>query len=452
MLQRYFPVHQNEKNKLPPIKEAEMAVIEKRATLTGNEAVAWAMKLARVQVGVHFPIGPADEVMETVRIRIDAGDMPNTRIIQAENEKAVVSCQIGLARMGIRSLFATCTEGLLWPAAEIRYAVGSRLPIMIAIPSRSIEPPTTVYPDHEDFIMMRDMGWLMFYCEDSQDILDTIIQAYKISENRSIMLPAFVGYDGWEVSHGKSRITLPDQEKVDSFLPPYPMRLEGDYASIDWYERCRSRRLGGARSGDEPQGRRFGDEHSMEMKYFQVKALEDAASVIEEVGREYQELFGSNHVGSLETDGCEDAEIILITMGVLAPLVRVTANAYRENGIKVGSVKLRVFRPFPERALCQVVKNAKLVIVVERNCRNAVYTELKSALYTHFIAEKRSEAPPMVMGKLAGLGGRWVSPEDIAQIIEEGLGALKAGKIEKSMEWVGLRDVSFDPLRDSVVD
>ena len=429
-----------------------MAVINKTTTLTGNEAVTWAMKLARVQVGVHFPIGPADEVMETLRIRIDEGDMPDARIIQCENEKAVVSCQIGLARTGIRSLFATCTEGLLWPAAEIRYSVGSRLPIMIAIPSRGIEPPTTVYPDHEDFIMMRDMGWLMFYCEDSQDILDTIIQAYKISENRSIMLPAFVGYDGWEVSHGKSRIILPDQEKVDAFLPPYPIRLEGDYASIDWYERLRTRRLGEARSSNEPRGRRYSDEYGMEMKYSQVKALEDAASVIEEVGREYQGLFGSNHVGSLETNSCEDAEIILITMGVLAPLVRVTANAYRENGIKVGSVKLRVFRPFPEKALCEAVKDAKMVIVVERNCRNAIYTELKSALYTYFLAEKKGKAPPIVMGKLVGLSGRWVSPEDIARMIDEGLEAIKTGKIEKSMEWVGLRDISFDPLRDSVVD
>ncbi len=421
-----------------------MTTSDKVITLTGNEAVCWAMKLARTNAGVFFPIGPADEVMETLRIRIDQGDMPDARVLQMENEKAVVSCQIGLARMGIRSLFATCTEGLLWPAAEIRYAAGSRLPIMIAVPSRAIEPPTSVYADHEDFMMMRDMGWLMFYCEDSQDVLDTIIQAYKISEDRRVLLPAFVGYEGWEVSHGKSRVTLPDQERMDAFLPPYPTREEGDYASIDWYEHSKNRgRMGWAK---------LNDEYSMEAKHFQLEALENAASLVEEVGKEYQELFGSKHIGSLETEGCEDADIIVVTMGALAPLVRWVANAYADKGIKVGTIKLRVFRPFPEKALCEAVKNAKLVIVMERNMRHAVYTELKSALYTHFIAEKKGEKPPMVMGKIVGLGGRWVSPSDTTQIINEGLDALKSGKVETSMEWVGLRDITFDPLRDFVVD
>jgi len=420
-----------------------MVVSAKVTTLTGNEATTEAMKLARVQTGVFFPIGPSDEVMETMRIRIDQGEMPNARIIQMENEKGVVSCQLGLSRVGIRSLFATCTEGLLWPASEIRYASGARLPMMIVITSRGIEPPTTVYPDHEDFIMMRDMGWLMFYCEDSQDIIDTIIQAYKISEDRSVFLPVFVGYDGWEVSHGKSRVILPDQDKVDTFLPPFPARDEGDYVSIDWYERCKLRRL---------QWTEFDREYHMEMKFTQVEALENAIPLIEEVGREYQGLFGSNHVGSLETDGCEDADIVLVTMGVFAPLVRVTAKAYRERCIKVGTIKLRAFRPFPERALSEAVGNAKAVIVVERNCRAAVYAELKSALYTHFIAEKRGKVPPMVMGRVVGLGGRWVSPTEIGQIIDEGVEAIKAGKVEKSMEWIGLKGISFDPLRDYVID
>jgi pyruvate ferredoxin oxidoreductase alpha subunit len=445
MLKRSWPVYQKRENKLfLHIEEAKMTVVAQATTLTGNEAVTWAMKLARVNVGVFFPIGPADEVMETLRIRIDEGEMPDARVIQLENEKAVVSCQIGLARMGIRSLFATCTEGLLWPAAEIRYAAGSRLPIMIAIASRAIEPPTSVYADHEDFIMMRDMGWLMFYCEDSQDIIDTVIQAYKISEHKSILLPAFVGYEGWEISHGKSRVTLPEQEKVDAFLTPYPMRLEGDYASIDWYERCKNRGGYGWAKLD--------DEHSMEAKFFQAKALEDATRLIEEVGREYRELFGSRHVGFLEAEGCEDAEVIVVTMGALAPLVRWTANAYKEKGIKIGSIKLRVFRPFPERALCEAVKKAKVVIVLERNLRNVVYTELKSALYTYFIAEKKGIAPPVVMGRIVGLGGRWVSPADITHIIDEGLKALETGKTDKSLEWVSLEDMTFDPLRDFVFD
>lgn len=415
-----------------------MADNEKTLALTGNEAAAWAMKMARVRAGMFFPIGPADEVMELAQVLIDSGEMPDSRIISMENEKSVVSCQIGLARMGIRSLFATCTEGILWPAAEVRYAAGSRLPMLIAVTGRGIEPPTTVYADQEDFMMQRDMGWLMFYCENAQDIFDTILQAYKISEHRSVLLPAFVGYEGWETSHSKGKVTIPPHDKMDAFLPPYPLRVEGDYALTDWRERCKVRRL--------PS---FGGEH-IDMKYFQVKALEDSEAVIESVGKEYQQAFGSRYTGFLEADNCQDADIVVLTMGVLTPLVKFVAAVYRRKGIRVGSVKLRVFRPFPAKQLYEAVKNAKVVIVLERNPRAAVMTELKAAIYNHLVNLKETFSGPKVIGKIAGIGGKWVSPEDVMEMIDEGVEVLKTGQVKKELQWVGVTLTEFDPLVDYV--
>ncbi len=405
--------------------------------LTGNEASAWAMKLANVRVGVFFPIGPADEVMETFRILIDKG-IADARILQMENEKASVSAQIGLSRVSVRSAFAGCTEGLLWPAAEIRYASGARLPMLFIIPNRGLEPPTTVYSDHEDFFMQRDTGWLMFHCEDSQDIVDTILQAYRIMEDRKVLLPAFVGYDGWEISHGVSRVTMPTQEEVNAFLPPFPIREEGDYPTTDWYEIFKLRRAGQSSGG-----------HHMELKFLQAMALEEAEKLIPQVGEEYGKLLGSKHTGFFDDEGCEDADVILISMGVYAPFCRFAAEAYRAKGLKVGSLKLRVFRPFPGKALAEAVKNAKLVMVLERNPRASVSTELKAAIYNHLIMEQQAKHIPMVMARIAGIGGRRLTFDGFARIMDSGFEAIKTGKYDASVKWEGVDKVAFeyDPLK-----
>lgn len=411
----------------------------KVVSLTGNEAAAWAVRLARARVAYSFPMGPNAEVTETLQGFIDRREVQDLKVIYGDNEKASTSMQIGTARLGVRSALCINSEGLLWATAELHYAASSRLPLLLICPSRALEPPTTVYCDHDDFISQRDMGWLMFYCEDAQDVLDTILQAYKIAEDRSVMLPVIVGYDGWETSHASVKVVLPGQEEVDRFLAvPDFLRPEKDYPKVDWKERCSRRR----------RQRGFGAVDFMELRYLQKKAEEDSVEVVERVGKEYREAFTSRHTGALETHECQDAEMILVTMGILSPTVKFVVNALRQQGLKVGCLKLRAFRPFPSRAILQAIQGSRLVVTVERNCLAAVMKELKAAVY----ARDERASRPMVMGRIVGIGGRPVSVEDIARIAADGLRALQTGRVESEMAWYPLREIPYDPARDIIAE
>lgn len=410
--------------------------------LTGNEAAAWAVRRARASAAFSFPMGPNGEVTETLQTFVDSGEVRDMKVIYGENEKSSASMQIGMARLGLRSMLCINSEGILWAASEIHYAAGSRLPLLLVCPSRSLEPPTTIYSDHDDFMCQRDMGWLMFYCENAQDVFDTIIQAYKVIEHETVMLPAIVGYDGWETSHASMAVGIPDQETIDRFLPaPAFVKPEKDYLNVDWKEHFSHRR----------RQKGFGGQDFMELKYLQKKAEEDSLEMIEQVGREYRDAFGSRYVGALETHRCEDAEIVLVTMGVISPSVKFVVNSLREKGLRIGCVKLRVFRPLPARALQAAVGGAKLVITVERNSTAALFSELKAALYPDPLAGHTGSCPA-VMGRVVGIGGAAISLEHIARIVEEGLQCLKLGRMERALEWYPIKGIEFDPARDLIAE
>jgi len=406
-----------------------------RMSLTGNEAAAWAARCARVRVGTSFPMGPNQEVMETLQKFIDNGETPDLKIIIPDNEKSAMSMQIGLSRMGVRSMSCLNSEGILWASSEIHYAASSRLPMLMTCPSRALEPPTTVYCDHDDFITQRDMGWLMFYCENAQDVFDTVLQAYKISEHEKVMLPVIVGYDGWETSHAAVRVDVPDQAGLDRFLPaPTFVKPEKDYLAVDWKERCSQRRY--------QQG--FGGMQFMEIRYLQKKAEEDSAEIIESVGREYHEMFGSRHVGLIEAHQCDDAEIIIVCMGIVYPSVKFVVNALRLKGMKIGCIKLRVFRPFPAKQIVEAVKKVRLVITLDRNSIAAMFNELGTALYLN--SEVRTSGP-LLMGKVIGVGGMPITLELISQIVEEGFETIERGEAAKELEWLPIRGIDYDPTR-----
>ena len=184
-------------------------------SLTGNDAAAWALRRAKVRVGLSFPMGPNAEVVETAQRFIDRGEINNLEIIFGDNEKACQSIQIGVARLGVRSMLVINSEGMLWACPELNYAASSRLPLMLVCPSRSLEPPTVIGSDHDDVITQRDKGWLIFYCEDSQDVFDTIIQAYRQATAEVTDDASLVEQLGYKVklytgSYDNIKITTPD--------------------------------------------------------------------------------------------------------------------------------------------------------------------------------------------------------------------------------------------------
>ena len=217
--------------------------------MTGNEAAAEACKMAGVQVVGFFPIGPSDEVGERLVQMMRRGDL-DARVIDLENERSVVNAQIVAAQAGVRTSFATNSEGLVFAYQPLFWAPYGRVPIVVHVAHRAMEPPTTIVTDDHDTIIFRDVHWLQFHCENAQDVFDTTLQAYRVAEDHEVLLPAFVTYAGWEVSHASYPLTLPTQSQVDAFLPRYKLPPGTDVLEAD----LRERQGLGSRPGAEIQG------------------------------------------------------------------------------------------------------------------------------------------------------------------------------------------------------
>jgi pyruvate ferredoxin oxidoreductase alpha subunit len=388
-------------------------------SLTGNYAVAHAARLAGVQMVGFFPIGPSDEVAEEIARLVRKGQMQAT-IMDLENERSVMSALIMASEGGVRTIFGTNSEGLFFAAEQIKHAAPSRLPVVIAAANRALEPPLVVTPDYQDTISFRDCHWLQLYCENPQDVLDTTIQAYRIAEDPRVMLPAFVCYEGWEISHSTYTCHLPDAEDVARFLPPYRRSPEDDFLLFDYRAMYGDGRT--ATVGDESAR----DDY-MEKRYRLMSALDGAGAVIDDVAAEYARLTGRDYGGVLQAVSCEDAEVVIVTMGAITTAARLVVKALREDGQRVGLVKLRAFRPFPRSALRRHLARAKAVVVIERDISGAVVQELRNALYGLTPA-------PRVLGRIVGIGGRDVTLDDVIHLAEEGFAAAQSsdGVVEQS--------------------
>lgn len=403
-----------------------MKVMEQKKALTGNQAAAHAAKLARLQAGFFFPIGPADEVIETVVEMIQRGELVGCEVTQLQNERGCVGAQLAACVLGLRTMFATSHDGLIWATEQVMYAAADRIPLMIVVASRAMSAPgNAIGTDYFEMVMMREYGGLMFYCESSQDILDTILQAYKVAEDPRVRLPVVVGWDGWEVSHGSFVLSIPSQEAVDRFLPPYmPARHApaGDLLTFDCWAAYQERTM-----------RALGAPWVQENKFKAHLAREQVAKqLVETVGSEYRELFGRDHVGLLETYKVEDADVVLITMGAITATARFVCDALRKGGNKVGVVKLRCFRPFPQEALVQRLRNAKCLVVLERSPSDAVLREVQASFYG-------SEAQPLILGRAVGICGRDVPYHDMIGFVEEGFQAVRSGKVDNKFDFGQIR-------------
>lgn len=392
-----------------------MAVVK---SLTGNYAVAHAAKLCGVQMVGFFPIGPSDEVAEEVARIVRKGEMRAT-IMDLANERSVMSSLIMASEGGVRTLFGTNSEGLFFSAEQIKHAAPSRLPLVLAVANRALEPPLVVTPDYQDTISFRDCHWLQLYCENPQDVLDTTIQAYRIAEDPEVMLPAFVCYEGWEISHSTYTCSLPDAAEVAAFLPPYRRKPEEDFLLFDYRAMYtgRTATLGEESSRDD----------YMEKRLRLMTALDGAGAVIDRAAGEYARMTGRNYHGVLEAVDCEGADVVLVTMGAITTAVRLVVKALREDGRSVGMVKLRAFRPFPRAALRRHLAGAKAVVVIERDISGAVVQELRDALYG-------LPRAPRVLGRIVGIGGRNVTLDDVIHLADEGFAAA-AGEAVDDARW-----------------
>ncbi len=381
-----------------------------KKVVMGNHALSHGAQLARVQVIAAYPITPQTQVVELLSEIVANGQL-KAEFIKVESEHSAMAACIGAASAGARTFTATSSQGLALMHELLHWSAGARLPIVMANINRAMAPPWSIWTDQNDSLSQRDTGWMQFYCQSNQEVLDTLIQAYKISEQ--VLLPAMIVLDAFSLSHTYETVDIPDQDRVDRYLPPldYKYKLDvndphtfGGLTTPDWY---------------------------MEFRYKMHQAMEEAVGVIKQVGREFGKAFGRPY-DTLDPYRVEDAETVLVTSGTAASTARFTVDRLRKKGKKVGNLRVRVLRPFPFADIRRELARAKKVVVLDRNISFGYHgifaQEVKSALYGH------SDAP--VYAFIAGLGGRDIFPETIEGIVAE---SRRARKPKQDIYWVEVR-------------
>lgn len=351
-----------------------------RVLLTGNHAVAWGARLARPKVVPVYPITPQTPVLELLTEFQAAGEF-DAEILTPESEHSVMAACIPASLAGARVFTATASQGLMLMHEVLHYASGARAPIVMANVNRTVASPWAFWPDQTDSLAQRDTGWVQLYVESAQEALDTVIQAFRIAE--SVLLPVMLCLDAFYVSHALEPVRIPAQELVDGYLPAYkpehfldPQRCESWGNVVDQATYSRHRRdLGTAMAA--------------------VPGVANAAD------RDWRSRTGREW-GIVERYRCEDASLVIVTMGSMAGTAREAVDALRDAGMSVGLVKVRLFRPFPSAELRAALAGIRDIVVLDRNfspgAGGVLHQELRSALYG-------MPEVPRVHGFLAGVGG-----------------------------------------------
>ncbi len=389
--------------------------------ITANGAAALAASLCRVQVIAAYPITPQTPVTEDLAAMVERKQL-NAQYLTVESEHSAMASVIAASQVGARVFTASSANGLLYMHEMLHWAAGSRVPVVMACVNRGVGAPWTILNDQQDSISQRDTGWIQLYCRNSQEVLDTLIQAYRIAEQ--VFIPVMVCYDGFVLSHASTPVEVPTPEDVDRFLPPnqggFPLE-SGQFMNINplILSEPRADVQGVVRPG------------YLELRHKLNRDLVASLQVIEEVDRQFESIFNRSWGGLVWEYRMEDADQALVSMGSLASECTLAADLMREQGHKVGVVGVRAYRPFPVEAICKALGKVKTVSVFEKDISygygGALAMDIKAALFN-------VEARPKVSSYVAGLGGRDVRPE---QLVREASGA--ASKEILRSAWIDVR-------------
>ncbi|MHA1785063.1 MAG: pyruvate ferredoxin oxidoreductase [Candidatus Helarchaeota archaeon] len=414
-------------------KESSQEMLpEQVRIISGDETCAWGARYARVQVISAYPITPQTVIVEKLSDFVDSGDF-KSEYVRVESEHSVMGFLVGASYAGVRTFSATSGQGLFYMNEMLHWAPPSRLPIVLAVADRGVAPGWNIWADHQDVIASRDTGWLILFSTNHQEIFDNIIMAYKIAEDPRVYLPIMVCLEGFQLSHLSQPVYFPDQKLIDEFLPPLPSEKGWPHIFLDPDRPITHGSL-------QNPGGKMATPSNM---YFEFRALIDQAQqnakeVIEEVADDFAKRFGRHHGGLIQEYKCEDAEAALVCMGNLADQAKYVVDKMRKDGYKVGSIKLRSYKPFPSEKFQEIAEKSqiKTLAVMERNMAFSLFggaasVDLKSALYN-------CDNKPLVLPYIAGVGGRDVTIEDQMNVLKN---SLKADK--ESTKNFGVKYVNF---------
>jgi pyruvate/2-oxoacid:ferredoxin oxidoreductase alpha subunit len=388
-----------------------------RKVIEGSHAVSEGARLARAQVISAYPITPQTHIVERLSEFCADGSL-DARFLRVESEHSALAALIGAASTGVRTFTATSSQGLALMHELLHWASGARLPIVMANVNRALAPGWNIWADQTDSLAQRDTGWIQLYCEDSQEVLDTTLQAYRLAE--WVNLPVMVILDAFFLSHTYEPVDIPDQDAVDRFLPPFQPRFH-----LDPENPCTFGQM-------SPPG------VYMEMRRSIQAAMEDALGAFADVETEFSRVLGRRY-GPVEAVQCDDAGVILVTSGTVTSTSRQVIADLRARGEKVGLLKIKLFRPFPVGRIREALGRAQKIAVIDRN-----FSFGASGIFAQEVRAALCNLPgrPPVFGYVAGLGGRDVT----TGVIEEIYVRTRDAELPKEESiWVGLQEVKHAP-------
>ncbi|OQY39762.1 MAG: pyruvate ferredoxin oxidoreductase [Candidatus Cloacimonetes bacterium 4572_65] len=391
----------------------------KKLFVSGDEAVALGVRLARPHVISAYPITPQTIVVERLSEMTEDKSL-DADFMHVESEHSALSAAMGVSAVGARAFTATSSQGLLYMAEVMSYCSGGRYPVVMMNANRALALPWSIFGDQSDSLLLLGSGWIQVYVEDAQEALDMMIQAYKIAENPKVLTPFMVNLDGFVLTHTYELVDIPEQKDVDEFLPPFetPNKM----------------------SLEEPKGLGFSTSpaDNLEFKFQQHQAMIDALPLLEEVDQAFGDKFGRYYGGALETYETDDADHIMITVGSITGTTRVVVDTLRKEGKKVGLIKLRYLRPMPEVALVEAIGDAKSIGILDKDIsfghEGTIFTNVNSALAKENVVIKKHNF-------ICGMGGRNISKQDIITMYQN---------LEDSVSGKSVPDVQFINLNTSV--
>ncbi len=390
----------------------------KRVPLTGDQAVAFAMKQIEPDVVAAYPITPQTEIVMNFSNYVANGDV-STEMVPVESEHSAMSACVGAQAAGARTMTATSANGLALMWEIVYIAASTRLPIVMPVVNRALSGPINIHCDHSDTMGARDSGWIQIYCESAQEAYEKTILAVRIAEHKDILLPVMVCQDGFITSHGVEGIELFDDNKVKKFIGEY--KAQNPLLDVE---------------NPVTYGPLDLQDYYFEHKRQESEAMKDSLKKIPEVLKEFEKTFGKKY-DFIETDKLEDAEIAIVALSSTAGTVKFVIDELREKGIKAGLLKPIFFRPFPKEKILNALKNVKGIAILDRSESfsaegGPLYTEIKSALYD-------SSIKPNTLNYIYGLGGRDIYPEDIKKVFED-LKSSISGKNIPKVNYLGSRE------------
>jgi pyruvate ferredoxin oxidoreductase alpha subunit len=395
--------------------------MSKFKALDGNAAVATAMRQINPDVVAAYPITPQTATVQTFSEYVADG-LVDTEFVTVESEHSAMSACVGASAAGARVMTATSANGLALMWEIVYIAASTRLPIVMSLVNRALSGPINIHPDHSDVMGIRDSGWIILMSENGQEAYDNIIQAIRIGEHPDVLLPVAVCQDGFITGHGLERVEIYDDEEVQDFVGTYKPQwslLEIDnpktYGPLDFYD------------------------YYYEHKRQQVDAMEKSFDVIMDVTKEFNERFDRDY-GLFEEYRLDDADVAIVVANSTAGTAKAVVDNLRDEGKKVGMLKLRLFRPFPAKAIAEALSHIKAVAVMDRaisfgamNNAGPLYIEIAAALALHDVHMPISDY-------VYGLGGRDILPREIEQVYLEALEMAETGKIESRVNYLSVRE------------